>query len=636
MLLTITSKNIVLDKAISIVYSALYLFTIRLRSELMDLAKLHLHWRASQYKGKSYRSYSLARGYRENGKNRKEIVMKLGKLSETEAERWSKFLKAIKKPDALLTTLDDLYVTIHYSYLDVATANAIWDEWGLDEVFPRNGKRVVPIATIARILSVNRCIDPAAKSQTPEWFHSTALPWLLDVNPELINASRIFRELDVIESHKEAICKHLVNRMRRDNPDSMRSVFYDLSTTTFTGSRCVLMKWGHCKEGYHNHVVLALVVNSDGLPFYWEVLPGGTADSKTIIWLLGRLKDRFKVPETTLVFDRGMVSDDNLTLIEEAEIKYISAMDKSQLEGITGLDFSLFSHLDLNHVFEQAADLPDFTKLNRITYYQEVKTEGKRRYILCFNPEMFKDQRKARKQAVADFHAFVDNLNTELHEAKNSRQRKPTYNKFKQRLIKTKLTAFVDVKLRVVHVKRETTDGSIRTYKATVVVDETEMRKAGRLDGFWLLVTNHTEKVNDVFKVPSEEVIIPYRDKLVIESAFRDIKSFVEVKPLYVWTEAHVKAHYTCCVLSHLINRTLTIRLHKNEGCATKQLVAHEKLYKKLSGCQIDHIQVDNVGLSTYSMTRATSDQKELIERVGLTKLLSPQVLKNTTACMDA
>ena len=54
--------------------------------------------------------------------------MKLGKLSETEAERWRKFLKAIKKPDAFLTTLDDLYVTIHYAYLDVATANAIWPD----------------------------------------------------------------------------------------------------------------------------------------------------------------------------------------------------------------------------------------------------------------------------------------------------------------------------------------------------------------------------------------------------------------------------------------------------------------------------------------------------------------------------
>ena len=311
-------------------------------------------------------------------------------------------------------------------------------------------------------------------------------------------------------------------------------------------------------------------------------------------------------------------------------------MDKSQLERITNLDFSLFFHLDPDHVDEQAADLPGFTKLNKITYYQEVKVEGERRYILCFNPEMFKDQRKARKQAVADFHAFVDNVNAELYAAKNSRQRKPTYNKFKQRLTKTKLTAFVDVKLRILHVKRETTDGSIRTYKATVVVDETEICEAGRLDGFWLLVTNHIEKVNDVFKVPAEEVINPYRDKLVIESTFRDIKSFVEVKPIYVWTEAHVKAHYTCCVLSYLINRTLSIRLHKNEGYATKEIIAHEKLYKKLSACQIDRIEVDNVSLSTYSMTRPTSEQKGLMKRVGLTRLLSLQVLQNARACMDS
>ncbi len=67
MLLNVTSKNIFLDKAIGIVYSVFHLYTLRLRSELMDLAELHLHWRASQYKGKSYRSYSLARGYRENG-----------------------------------------------------------------------------------------------------------------------------------------------------------------------------------------------------------------------------------------------------------------------------------------------------------------------------------------------------------------------------------------------------------------------------------------------------------------------------------------------------------------------------------------------------------------------------------------
>jgi transposase len=55
-------------------------------------------------------------------------------------------------------------------------------------------------------------------------------------------------------------------------------------------------------------LVLALLVNSDGLPFYWEVLPGGTADATTITWLLQRLESRFKIKQITLVFDRGMVS----------------------------------------------------------------------------------------------------------------------------------------------------------------------------------------------------------------------------------------------------------------------------------------------------------------------------------------
>lgn len=86
-----------------------------------------------------------------------------------------RFAPSLKKPDAFLTTTDDLVVINHFAYLDVAVANAVWDEWKLNEVFRDNGKRKLDVATIARILAVNRCIDPASKSQTPEWFRSTAL-----------------------------------------------------------------------------------------------------------------------------------------------------------------------------------------------------------------------------------------------------------------------------------------------------------------------------------------------------------------------------------------------------------------------------------------------------------------------------
>ncbi|MCP4289840.1 MAG: IS1634 family transposase [Gammaproteobacteria bacterium] len=594
----------------------------------MDLARLHLHWRVSRYKGKSYRSYSLARAYREQGKNRKEIVLKLGKLTDAEAQRWRGLLHAIKKPGVLLTSLDDLVVTRHYAYLDVATSNALWDYWQLDEAFPARGNRDIGSETIARILTVNRCIDPATKSQIPHWFRSTALPWLLQVSSESVNPSRIFRELTVIEQYKESICSHLYTKMRQRQPASLDSVFYDLSSTTFTGSRCVLMKWGHCKEGYHNHVVLALVVNREGLPFYWEVLPGGTADATTIIWLIQRLSTRFELEQTTLVFDRGMVSDENLAELEEEGVKYISAMDRSQLEGITGLDFTVFSYLTPEQVDKQADELPHFAKLNESTYYREIPLQGKRRYILCFNPQLFQDQRKARVQAIADFHRFVQELNAELRTAKRSRQRKATKEKFTRRLKKVKLNTFVDVKLRLNHVMKEASQDAVRTYQAVVIVDEQAKREAGKLDGFWLLVTNHTETADPGYQVTAEGAIMPYREKVVIESAFRDIKSFVEVKPVYVWTEEHVKAHYTCCVLSHLINRTLSLRLHENEGVLSKEVVSHERLYEELSDCQFDQIEVQNMQLSTYNMTRVTDIQKELLERTGLTYLLSFDTVK--------
>jgi len=556
----------------------------------------------------------------------------LGKLSDAQVERWRNLLKALKNPNSFLTSFEDICVEKHYAYLDVAVANAIWDELGLDRVFQNDGKRLISIATVARILTINRCIDPASKSKTPEWFRETALPWMLGINPSEINPSRIFRELAVIESHKEAICKYLFTQFTQSDPASMKSLFYDLSSTSFEGTKCKLMKWGHCKSGYDNHVVLALVVNKNGLPFYWEVLPGCTPDSTTIIWLLDRLKNIFnlkELKEITFVFDRGMVSDDNLALLERDEIKYISAMDKNQIKDISEVDFTQFSDLLPEKIDEQVDNLLKFKKINKNTFAREIKVEGKRRYILCFNPQLFKDQRKAREKALADFRTFVSNLNAELLEAKNSRQKKPTYAKFKKRLEKVKLSSFVDVPLSIKYVYREEngTTRKIRTYQGKVVVDKDEMCLAGNKDGFWLLVTNHTEKRGRGFKVKTQEAIAPYREKEIIEEAFKDINSFVEIAPVFVWTQDHVKAHYTICVLSYAINRTLTIRLHRHKGGVSKEIVAHRKLFKESSKCKLDYIEVKNIQQRKFNLTKTTAKQADLLQRVGLPNLIDRKIL---------
>jgi len=100
----------------------------------------------------------------------------------------------------------------------------------------------------------------------------------------------------------------------------------------------------------------------------------------------------------------------------------------------------------------------------------------------------------------------------------------------------------------------------------------------------------------------------------------RDIKAFVEIAPVYVRTKAHVKAHYTICVLSHLINRTIILRLLENRGDITSEIVFHEQLYTKLSDCQVDRIEVENLQLSAYNITNLSTKQEELLNRFGVNR----------------
>lgn len=597
----------------------------------MDLTKLHLHWGACKRGKRVYKSYSLARAYRENGKNRKEIVMKLGKLTDKEVEHWKTALQASKNPQKLQESVENLVITSNRTYLDVAVLREIWNSWELDTIFDdvvSRKNRDQPLSIVAATLTINRCIDPSSKSRVPFWYERTALPVIQNIPPATMNSSRIFRELSSIEECRIRLCKHLYQKMMGIFPEAMQELFYDLSSTTFSGTRCVLMKWGHCKEGYENHVVLALVVNSIGLPIYWEMLPGGTADATTIAWLLKRIKEHLPVDLPTIVFDRGMVSEDNLSLLEESGVKYISAMDKNQIEAITDIDFSQFLHLTEDNAAVTAKNLPGFVELNETSYCLEVKVIGERRYVLCFNPQLFKDQQKARKESLIEFKEYLKVSNEELLKAQKSRSLKSTQNKFNEQLKKSKVEDFATVLLEEIWLRKETRKGpkAIGSYQGKLEVDRVKMQQAGRLDGFWLLVTNHSERSETGFTKSTRDVVEPYREKVVIESSFRDIKSFVEVSPVHVWTTDHVHAHYTLCVLAHLLNRTLSLRLSKYSGDRSADIVAHGKLYEELADCDLNCIARPGAA-DVYSLTQPTSKQVELLQRLNMTHLISSAMI---------
>ena len=213
----------------------------------MDISKAHLHWRVCRREGKEYRSYSLARSFREDGKVRKEILLKLGKLSEQDVQQWKMALKVLKGNCSAVANAKDIVTEANYAYLDIAVLLETWHSWGLSKVFANDGEREVPLWVVVALLTINRCVDPSSKSRVASWFQQTALPFIFSIDPSKINPSRIFRELTVIEKLKPDLCDYLYQEITTRDPSSMESVFYDLSSTTFSGSRCILMNWGYCK-----------------------------------------------------------------------------------------------------------------------------------------------------------------------------------------------------------------------------------------------------------------------------------------------------------------------------------------------------------------------------------------------------
>ncbi|MCD4819545.1 MAG: hypothetical protein K8S23_12725 [Candidatus Cloacimonetes bacterium] len=257
---------------------------------------------------------------------------------------------------------------------------------------------------------------------------------------------------------------------------------------------------------------------------------------------------------------------------------------------------------------------------------QEIGIINDRRYILCFNPQLFKDQCNSREERLSIFSNFINNLNKELTLAKKSRDEKVIQKKIDKQISKLKLNNYTGVSLKKKIIEAKTKKGdkkSIITYQAIITSANNKQKIAvEKLDGFWLLVTNHTEKEGVKYKLTLENAVKPYREKVIIESSFRDIKSFIKVSPVYVWTEKHVKAHFTICVLAHFLNRILTMRLHAKQGDLTIEIITHEKLYELLSDYEINKIHVNGKGTYGYKLTLLDNKAKEILERLNINKIL--------------
>jgi len=581
---------------------------------------MHLDYKTSKYKGKIYKFYHLAESYRDGVKVKKNRLVPLGKLTDEQARKIRLILKIVSNPDEQVTTLSHIVAQECVNYLDVALVNQLWETWQLSDAFTYDITRGdLSTDLVAKILTINRCLDPCSHYSVPQWIRKTALPDLVGEQILHLNDDKIYYELSKIEKNKPAIEYFLFKKTYEQDPKSYDYINYDLSSSYFVGFKCKLSAFGRSKDGKPDckQVILALMINSRGYPFKWDVFPGNMPEIETMDKVIKSCAHRFRLQNVSMVFDRGLVSDENLDLIEDKKLKYITALDSDQIPNIANIDLQVFKDLDSDNALERIPQLAGFTKFDPSLYYRDLGVEGKRRYVVGINPERFIQDRKTRKEKMDCFRHFLVQTNRDLKRAKRERQANPTRNKIFNELKRLKIKKYYeDPQLKEIFVDVTLKNGTrkqVRSFQVTVKEKKQKIAKEKLTDGLCVFVTNHMEKEQDRYLVSAKRIIEAYREKTQVEDAFKHIKSFVKIRPFFVNTDEHVKAVYTICVLSYFINRYLSEKRRESEG---KDYLNSKQLYAPFESCKLVTLLETLAGITKKDIVPFTEEQKAIIGNI--------------------
>ena len=562
---------------------------------------MHLSYSFSKYKGKKYKSYTIAESFREGNKVKKRTIWPVGKLTDAQAQQMRLILKVAQGKGKTIIQLEDIVVKESKAYLDIAVVNALWNYWQLDQAFDFDiSASALSTPLIAKILTINRCSAPCSHYSVPRWAEQTALAQVLDVELSGLNDDKIYYELDKIHENHFSIENYLFKQTYTNNTGSYQYINYDLTTSYFVGYKCTLSAFGKGKAECRGRrqVLLGVLINDEGYPFKWDVFAGNSAEVKTLKRNIDACKKRFQLTgaNVTIVFDRGIISDDNAQMIEDAQMKYISALDRNQIPGC-GVDLVPFKEISIDDELPKPAG---YKKYDDQLYFNDHGIVDNKRLIIGFNPTLFVEDRKNRKEKIGFFESYLKNENKDLKNAKKDRRRQATENRVLNELKRLKIKKFYEQPvLDPIVVEKRLKNGSVKSvnsFKVRISKKADVIESDKLLDGVCVFITNHIERQGRGYKVTPLMVIRAYRDKTKIEDVFKNVKSFLKIRPFFVNTQKHVKAVYTICILAYFLNKFLANQrkisgdkdyLNSKELYAPFRNIDFVTLFDKISGKSI-------------------------------------------------
>ena len=478
----------------------------------------------------------------------------------------------------------------------------LWKRLELDRFFEQavdDDPADVPWSRVTALLAINRLCAPGSELAIEErWYPSTALDDLLELGVGKINDTRLYRCLDRILPHKTRLERHLKQRYGELFGAEFDVLLYDLTSTYVEGAaeKNPMARRGYSRDHRPDcqQMVIALIVNHEGFPFSYETFDGNRADVSTMETILRMVERKYGKARRIWVFDRGIVSEENLAAIRKRDGQYLVGTPRSRMKQ-----------------FEPELVKDDWTQVRPEVEVKAVAIpQGEETYILCRTTGRKEKEKAIRKRFSTRMEDALQRLEKTILAGRLKDRHKMERRLGKIQARHPSVNDLYEVSLR------DTSEGVRLSWQMK------EDRKTWResREGAYLLRTN-------VKAATAEELWSKYMQLTEAEASFRALKSELSIRPLFHQLEPRVKAHVMVAFLGYALWVTLKHLLKRRPALVPAplangvQAVSPSRALALLATLQSADIVLpttDGHEIRLRRITEPTGEQQALLQQLGI------------------
>lgn len=501
--------------------------------------------------GKEHIYWELVRSVRRDGKVRQETVAHLGELDAAgrakarvlarritgRGDQYELFEAAPPVPTSVEVRLDQVRVERDRSFGAVWVGWVLWQALGLDavcrELLPRS-RQGTQWAQMAAVLVIARLCEPSSELHIAEdWYRRTALEDILGIPDCALYDEQLYRALDKLLPHKEAVEAHLKQRLGELFTIDYDLLLYDLTRTYFEGEAPPnpLAQRGYSRDHRPDckQVNIAVIVTRDGIPLGHEVFAGNVSDVKTLKPIVEAVERRYGKAQRIWVMDRGLSSQKNVAWLEQEARSYVVAMPRSEWK-------------------RWRAQLEDPAGWQPLRDDVEgklcVADDGKRRVVLCRSAQRRRKEQAMHQRFAARIETALTKLDGRLQRAKKPLARAPIERQLGRLLQRNSRAAG---RYEIELLDDATAPATVRLQWA---IRPDWERAAAISEGCYVLRTNVPE-------LTAQQTWQTYVQLTQAEAAFRIHKSELSIRPVWHHKERRVRSHILVCFLAYVLWKTL-------------------------------------------------------------------------------